>query len=133
VHSFPLNVIVFSVFWFTIIRSLNAKPTARIMSIIVQQDATIYSLLYFCKLLYMFRVVNPPTIRSTHNCNYSIWHWSKFGKCSVWSQLKMRVMNLSLIFSWLHTVYFPKFDQCQMLSLQLYLLLMMVGVTTRNM
>jgi len=35
------------------------------MSIIVQQDATIYSLLYFCKLLYMFRVVTSPIIRST--------------------------------------------------------------------
>jgi len=46
-------------------------------SIIVQQDATINSSLYFCKLLYyMFRVVTPPIIRSTYNCNYSIWHWS---------------------------------------------------------
>jgi len=35
------------------------------MSIIVQQDATIYSLLYLCKLLYVFRVVTPPIIRST--------------------------------------------------------------------
>jgi len=24
----------------------------------------------------MFRVVTPPNIRSTYNCNYSIWHWS---------------------------------------------------------
>jgi len=46
------------------------------MSIIVQQDATMYILLYFCKLLYMFRVVTPPIMRSTYNCNYSIWHWS---------------------------------------------------------
>jgi len=53
------------------------------MSIIVEQDATMYILLYFCKLLYMFRVVTPPIIRSTYNCNYSIWHWSNFGKCSV--------------------------------------------------
>ena len=45
-----------------------------LMSIIVQQDATIYSLVYFCKLLYMFRVVPPPIIRSTCNCNYSIWY-----------------------------------------------------------
>jgi len=44
------------------------------MSIIVQQDATLYSLLY--QLLYMFRVVAPPILRSTYNCNYSIWHWS---------------------------------------------------------
>jgi len=35
------------------------------MSIIVHQDATIYSLLYFCRLLYMFRVVIPPII-GTH-------------------------------------------------------------------
>ena len=35
------------------------------MSIIVQQDATMYSLLYLCKLLYVFRVVTPPIIRST--------------------------------------------------------------------
>jgi hypothetical protein len=53
------------------------------MPVIVQQDATMYSLLYFCKLLYMFRVVTPPIIRSTYNCNYSILHWSNFGKCSV--------------------------------------------------
>jgi len=37
------------------------------MSIIVQQDATMYSLLYFCKLLYMFRVVYQPIIRSKYN------------------------------------------------------------------
>jgi len=24
----------------------------------------------------MFRVVTPPIIRSTYNCNYSTWHWS---------------------------------------------------------
>jgi hypothetical protein len=34
------------------------------MLIIVRQDATIYSLLYFCKQLYMFWVVTPPIIRS---------------------------------------------------------------------
>jgi len=45
-------------------------------SIIVKQDVTMYSLLCFCKLLYMFRVVTPPIIRSTYKCNYSIWHWS---------------------------------------------------------
>jgi len=32
------------------------------MSITVQQDATMYSLLYFCKLFYMFRVGTPPII-----------------------------------------------------------------------
>jgi hypothetical protein len=48
------------------------KHSSCSMSIIVQQDATMYSLLYFCKLLYMFRVVTPPIIRNTYNCNYSI-------------------------------------------------------------
>ena len=38
------------------------------MSVIVQQAATIYNLLYFCKLLYKFRVVHPPIIKSTYNC-----------------------------------------------------------------
>jgi hypothetical protein len=63
------------------------------MSIIVQKVATMYSLLYLCKLLYMFRIITPPIIRSTYNCNYSIWHWSNFGKCSVWSQIRMRGMD----------------------------------------
>ena len=31
---------------------------------------------YICKLLYMFRVVFPPIIRSTLNSIYSIWHLS---------------------------------------------------------
>ena len=104
-------------------------------SIIVQQDATMHSPLYFCILLQMIRVVTPPIIRSTYNCDYSIWHWSNFGICSMWSQLKMRGMDptlsatfcdrtiaedsrdgsIPLIFSWLHTLHFPRFDQCQML------------------
>ena len=29
-----------------------------------------------CKLLYMFRVVSPPIIRSTNNCIYNICYWS---------------------------------------------------------
>ena len=30
--------------------------------------------IYIWKLLYVFRVVYPPIIRSTHNCIYSIWY-----------------------------------------------------------
>ena len=41
-----------------------------------QQDATLYSLLISGKLLYVFRVVSPPNIRSTHSCIYSIWYLS---------------------------------------------------------
>ena len=33
----------------------------------------LYTLYFICKLLYMFRVVSPPTIRSTNNCIYSTW------------------------------------------------------------
>jgi hypothetical protein len=76
-----------------IIFDVHRSVCCKSVSIIVQKDATMYSLSYFCKLLFMFRVVTPPIIRSTYNCNYSIWHWSDFGKCSVWSQLKMRGMD----------------------------------------
>ena len=36
----------------------------------------LHGLLYLCNLLYMFRLLILPIIRSTYNCNYSIWHWS---------------------------------------------------------
>ena len=39
-----------------------------------QRDVTLRSLFISGKLLYMFRVVSPPIIRSTRNCIYSIWH-----------------------------------------------------------
>jgi hypothetical protein len=83
-----LEILEFNVHW-----SVHHKS----LSITVQQDAIMYSSLYFCKLLYVFRVVAPSIIRNTYNCNYSIWHRSNFGKCSVWSQLKMRVMAPSLL------------------------------------
>jgi len=77
-QSWSINIYLFDV---------HGSVHRESMSVIVQQDETTYSLLYFCKLLYMVRVVTPPIIRSTYNCNYSIWHWSNFGKCSVWNQL----------------------------------------------
>ena len=43
--------------------------------IIVQQGATVFRLLYFCRQLYMFRVMTP-VIRSSYNLNYGFWHWS---------------------------------------------------------
>jgi len=36
-----------------------------VMPIIVEQDSTLYSLLYYCELLYTFRVIPSPIIRST--------------------------------------------------------------------
>ena len=41
-----------------------------------QQDATLHILFISGKLFYMFRVVSPPIIRSTHNCIYSVWYSS---------------------------------------------------------
>ena len=35
-----------------------------------------YTVYYTWKLLYMFRVVPPPIIRSVYNCIYSIWYLS---------------------------------------------------------
>jgi len=84
-----LNFNVLVIYFFNVHGSVHREP----MSIIVQQDATRYSLLYFCKLLYMFRVVTQPIIRNTYNSNYIIWHWANFGKCSVWCQLKMGAMD----------------------------------------
>jgi len=43
--------------------------------IIVQQDATVFSLLHSCRKLYMFRALTP-IIRSSYSCNYSLWDWS---------------------------------------------------------
>ena len=34
----------------------------------------LFSLLYFCRQLYMFRVLTP-IIRSWYSCNYSFWYW----------------------------------------------------------
>ena len=34
----------------------------------------LFSLLYFCRQLYVFQVLTP-IIRSSYNCNYSFWYW----------------------------------------------------------
>jgi len=51
----------------------NVREKSRLMPIIVQQNATIYSLLYFCKLLY-----SRDGLTSVRCCNYSYtcsWWW----------------------------------------------------------
>ena len=43
--------------------------------------------IYICKLLYMFQVVAPSVIRSSHHCIYSIWHyWDNYCYLS-WTSL----------------------------------------------
>jgi len=107
----------------------------------------------------MFRVVTPPIIRSTHKCKYSIWHWPNRLCCRplLWRswnwKLKLKVETESwnwklelkveteswnfptFLFQLLHESgrQHRWFDQCQMLQLQLCVLLMMGGFTTRNM
>ena len=91
------------------------------MSIIVQQDATIYSLLYFCKLLYMFRVLTPPIIRSTYNCNYSISYWSTRLSIAEGSRdglTSTRCCNYSYMCSWWWVELPP--ETCRASSLQKY-------------
>ena len=44
--------------------------------IYIQQYVTLHSLFIFWKLLYMFRVLLPPIIKSAYNCIYSIWYLS---------------------------------------------------------
>ena len=39
-----------------------------------QRDAILHSSFISEKLLYMFRVVSPPIIRTTYKCIYSIWY-----------------------------------------------------------
>jgi len=89
------------------------EQTRQSMSIIVQQDATINSFLYFCRLLYMFRVIPLPIIRSTcKNCNYSIWHWSN-RICHLLPSWRSQNSEFWLLYksvSW--QIWF---DQCQML------------------
>jgi len=43
----------------------------------MQQDATVGRYLFTAKLLYMFRVSIAPIIRSTSNCNCSLWYSNK--------------------------------------------------------
>jgi len=45
---------------------------------------------YLCKLLYMFRMVSPPIIRSSYHCIYSTWHyWDRYCYLS-WSWIDGR-------------------------------------------
>ena len=51
----------------------------------------------------MFRVVIPPIIRSTYNCNYSIWHWSNrlcYLPLMVETLERARCCNYSYMCSW---------------------------------
>jgi hypothetical protein len=42
----------------------------------ISNKMQLYTVYYMWKLLYMFRVLFPPIIRSAYNCIYSIWYLS---------------------------------------------------------
>jgi hypothetical protein len=44
--------------------------------ICIQTRCNVTQFIYIWKLIYMFRVVPPPIIRSAYNCIYSIWYLS---------------------------------------------------------
>ena len=55
--------------------------------------------IYIWKLLYMFRMVPPPIIRSAYNCIYSIWYLSHRYCCL---PLNVEELELKLQFQLLH-------------------------------
>jgi len=53
----------------------------------------LFSLLHFCRQLYMFRVLTP-IIRSSYSCNYSLWHWSRGSTtigCHCWATNRNKI------------------------------------------
>jgi hypothetical protein len=55
----------------------NAHGSVHCKNILIYiQQMQRYTFYFIWKLLYMFRGVPPPIIRSTYNCIYSIWYLS---------------------------------------------------------
>jgi len=83
---------------------------------------TVYYISVNCSL-YMFRVVTPPIIGSTYNCNYSIWHWLHW-HCSTTTEgsrdgvTSTRCCNYSYVCSWWWVELAP--ETCRASSLQKY-------------
>jgi hypothetical protein len=71
-HSFsvvPKSTYLFNLF------NVHGSVHRKNILIYIQKESMLH--IYFIwKLLYIFRVVPPPIIRSANNCIYSIWYWS---------------------------------------------------------
>ena len=130
-HRMPVLMLYCVPILFFYIFNVHGSVHRESISVIVQ-DATMYSLLYFCKVLYMFLVVTPPIIRSRYNWNYSIWHWSSSENAVYEVSQRWEVMHKPLIFGWFHILHFPKLTSAKCSNYG-YMLLMMGGVTTGNM
>ena len=68
------------IFMITITVLNNSFPSVHVIYSIdnFQQDATVCRYLLTAILLYMFRVSIEPIIRSTKNCNCSLWYRSYY-------------------------------------------------------
>ena len=55
---------------------INKVKAGKFLLIFIQKDANLHGSFISGKLPYMFRVVSPPIIRSTHKLIYSIWYLS---------------------------------------------------------
>jgi hypothetical protein len=53
--------------------------------------------IYICKLLYMFRVISPPIIRSSHHCIHSIWTWREGTPGPVQSRSRQVAVTVTLM------------------------------------
>jgi len=107
-------VLIERIFIFYIHGSVHREPNL----IIVQQDATVFSLLYFCSQLYMFRVL-APIIRSSYNWNYSFWHWST-GSATISSQQREQIVADSVDREFLKCRTITRFKTCQMKRKRLF-------------
>jgi len=58
------------------LKSDNAHILRFVILIYIYNKMQRYTVYFNWKLLYMFRVVPPPIIRSANNCIYSIWYLS---------------------------------------------------------
>ena len=59
-----------------VVQSSSEIPEGLMNNPVYPTRCNVTQFIYIWKLLYMFRVVSPSIIRSTHNCIYSIWYLS---------------------------------------------------------
>ena len=115
----------------------------------IQQESRVCRYLSTAKSLYMFWVSIAPIIRSTQNCNCSLWYRSQYlsnilrpmwpstqnCSCSLWYKLQYLSNNLPALANG-HIggrLLLRYYDLYQRLQLQFCVLLMMDAMDTRNM
>ena len=63
----------------------------------IQQDATVCRYLFTASLLYMFRASIVPIIRSTKNCNRSLWYRSLHHYYDLYQRLRLQFLVLLMM------------------------------------